>query len=53
MAMGKYEATKRTRKILIRVVDKKFIVCVGVVSSDCGRFEYDGSGKVSVMFCGG
>jgi hypothetical protein len=43
MAMGIYEATKRMRKNLIRVVDKKVIVCVSVVSSECGRFEYDGS----------
>lgn len=32
--MAIYEPTKRMRKILIRVVNKKVIVCVGVVSSD-------------------
>ena len=54
-AMAIYEVMKRIRKILIRAVDKKDIVCVGVVSSDFNRFEYDGtsSGKVSVIFCSG
>ena len=52
-AMAIYEVRKRMREVLIRVVDKKVIVCVGVVSGDCGRFEYDDSGKVSVLFCGG
>lgn len=51
--MAIYEPTKRMRKILIRVVDNKVIVCVGVVSSGFSRFEYDGSGTVSVMFCSG
>ena len=52
-AMAIYELTKRMRKTLIRVIDKKVIVCVGVVSSDFSRFECDGSGKDSVVFFGG
>ena len=34
-------------------MDKKVIVCVGVVGCDFSRIECDGSGKDSVMFCGG
>lgn len=48
-AMAIYEEMKRMRKILIKVVEKKTIVCVGVVSV----VEYDGNDEVSVMFCGG
>ena len=47
--MAIYEEMKRMRKILIKVVEKKTIVCVGVVSV----VEYDGNDEVSVMFCGG
>ena len=51
-AMAIYEVKKRMRKILIRVMDKKVIVCVGVVGCDFSRSECDGSGKDSVMFVG-
>lgn len=49
-AMAIYEVMKRMRKILIRVIDKNVIVCVGVVGSEFSRFECDGSGRDSVMF---
>lgn len=52
-AMAICELTRRTRKILIREIDKKGIVCVGVVGSDFSRFECGGSGKDSVMICRG